>query len=270
MRETKNFGALGWRTLALAATLAVTAASASAATVAITPGDPTWSSIPGENNAGSSTAITGAAPISGNGSLELTGDRTRFSMGNYYNPASNLGLLDQVSQLTYSWMVAVNSSNPYNVDYTPALRLHIFDNGVRSELIWEGAYNNVYGNMVKGDLYSSGIADNFYRNVSGSGVTLSNGSQVNHTIFDWASGASDAGVQWYSSSAYVSAISVGDGSGASGAYHAFVDDVTFGINNSLTTFNFEVTASAVPEPASIALLGLGLFGIAATRKRKSA
>lgn len=109
----------------------------------------------------------------------------------------------------YDWRVAPDSSNPYNPDYTPALRLHIYDpvTGKRSELIWEGAYNNVYGNEAKDTWYSTTSSDLFYQNTSGAGVTLNNGALVNQTIAD--------GVAGYSSKAFVTALSVGDGSGAS-------------------------------------------------------
>lgn len=256
-----------FRSFILGAAIAVGVASASAATVVVLPGDPTWGSLPGENNAGSSATITGTAPRSGNGSLELIGDRTRFSMGNYYSAASNLGLLDQVLQLTYQWQVAVGSTNPYNADYTPALRLHIWDQGVRSELIWEGAYNNVYGNMSKGTWYESNANDQFYRFVTGAGVTLQGGAQVNQSISTWANGVRPDETSWYSNNAFVSAISVGDGSGASSAYHAFVDNVTFGIKGVTNTYNFEASAAQVPEPGSIALVGLALMGLVTIRKR---
>ena len=106
----------------LGATLAFTGSTTLAATVL--PGDPAWLSI--GNSGGGSSAVTATVPRSGNGSLELTGDRTRFNgLGNPFDPLSNLGLLSSVTDFRFEWSVAVGSSLGTTPDYSPALRLHI-------------------------------------------------------------------------------------------------------------------------------------------------
>ena len=231
------------------------------------PSATTWGFIPTENTG--TTVITGTAPQSGNGSLELRGDRTRFQMGIQYGGqagATNLMSLSNVTGLAFDWRIAGDSISGYNPLYTPALRLLVQDGNTRSELIWEGVYNGTYSSTQRDAWYSSTFGDNFYQFVAGAGVTTSGGSQVNKTLSSWISDN-------YSANAFVSAISVGDGSGALPTYHAFADNVRLGtVDGMTTTYNFELvgSTSAVPEPASWAMMfgGIGIVGGAARFRRK--
>ena len=159
--------------------------------------------------------------------------------------------------LTFDWMIGAGSSNPYNVDYTPALRLLILDGTTRREIIWEGAYNNVYGPQTNpGEWYTSLSSDKFY-------VGAGNENQ-GKTIAEWAN---------IYSNATISGISVGVGSGASTDYRAFADNVTLNTKQGSTTWNFEVAGiGAVPEPSTWAMfiLGFGVIGAATRSRRKSA
>lgn len=248
-------------TVAMLAIAALTSVHASE--VLVTPGNPLWSNPASENSGGGSSTITGTMARSGNGSLEMTGDRTReFGLGNPYSSASNLGLLDQLSRLTFDWAIAASSVATLNPDYTPALRVVIFDGAVRSELIWEGVYNGTYGNTNRDTWYSSGVGDKFYRNVSGSGVTLANGSQVNMSLANWEASP------YYSDSAHISGFSVGVGSSAGAGYRSFADNITIDLKGVSTIYNFELAAANVPEPGSLALIGLGLVGAAVARRKQ--
>ncbi len=242
------------------ALLGASALTASAATLTVLPGDPTWANPLGENGGGGSSAITGTAPRSGNGSVEMFGDRTRFvGLGNFYSPSSNLGLLSNVTNFTFDWMVAAGSTGTgpgAAASYSPALRLHIWDGAQRSELIWENAYN---GNAaaVQGTWYTSESDDYFWRFQSGIGDSLI----YDRSIADWT-------LNGYSANAYVSGISVGVGSSAGAGYHAFADNVTLSFGNNSTTYNFETSAASVPDGGTtLVLLGGALTGLGVLRRK---
>ena len=246
------------RTLLLAAIAAtcLAASVAQADTVIVRPGDAGWGNVPDSG----SGEINGDAPRSGSGSIELVGDRSRFTNGNFFSPASNLGLLSTFTSLSFDWMIAPDSQR---LDYSPALRLHVWDGSQRSELIYEAAENQ--SDLIAGSGANAGTwvttdsNDLFWRFQTGIGPTLNgSGGYIKFTIDDWS--------DQYSAGAYVSAISVGAGSGATAGYHAFVDNITVGRSDgSSTTYNFE---SAVPEPATWAMMILGFGAVGATMRRR--
>lgn len=241
----------------IATAMTVAATSANAATVEVNtvaglPSATVWGILPGENTNGGSGAVTTTAARSGNGSLEITGDRARVQLGIQYAGArTDLGALANVTGLTFDWRIAGSSTTNLSPDYTPALRLLIQDGANRRELIWEGAYNGTYGNTMRDTWYTSSVNDRFY---------ISGGSELaGQTIAAWASQLTGA---------TVSGISVGVGSSASSGYRAFADNVTLATTAGSTTYNFEV-AAPVPEPATWAMMISG-FGIAGFGLRRGA
>ena len=212
-------------------------------TVVPLPSATSWGTLPGENSG--TAAVTNTVARSGNGSLELTGDRTRSQLGIQYAPATNIGNLSDISSLTFDWQIAGDTISKLNADYTPALRLLFNDStGKRGELTWEGAYNGTYGNTALDTWYSTTANDKFY---FGSGNENSG-----QTIAQWASQLAGA---------TVSGFSVGAGSSAGAGYHAFVDNVAFTKGGITTNYNFETAAvtGAVPESATWLMMIIG-FG----------
>lgn len=233
--------------------LSVFALSANAVVIEVMPSSTDWGS--GDGN----SAITDTVARSGNGSLELDGDRTRFfGLGNPFDPSSNIGKLSDLSDFSFEWLIAGSSLSDLGADYTPALRLHLWDGSQRSELIWEGAYNGTYGNTSRDTWYSSDFTDNFWQFQSGVGVT----AIYDRGLDDWKG--------LYSADAYISSISIGVGSSVGNNYKAFADNVSLQFTgNESRTFNFETAASVVSAPATATMLGLSLLTLLIRTKRKA-
>lgn len=241
---------------------------------------------PGEQGGGGYTEVTNSAPRAApgtpgaNGSLEIHGDRSRYVIGSIYanfgpGPAPSLGSFNDLSQLDFDWQTGVVGSGQAHA--APAVRIHIVDNGVRSEMIWEQVYNGgASGVAPPSGWQTAGDNSLFYLNVRDNGadflashagytldggtkgVVLFNGGQVNRSIGGWQS--------LFSADAYITGYSFGAGSGFGSNFVGYVDNVR--ISNAFgdtTIVNFE----AVPEPATWAMMigGFAFVGAAARRRK---
>lgn len=66
----------------------------------------------------------------------------------------------------------------------------------------------------------------------------------------------------------VTGFSTGVGSGWNGAFKGAVDNITFSFGGQESTFNFEVDAATVPEPATWAMMLMGFGGLGAMLRRR--
>jgi hypothetical protein len=227
--------------------LAFGATSVQAAEIVVLPGSTAWRRTTGGTTA---AVITSTQGRNGNGSLELKGDASRFQFGGTNFLASAITSFGTVSALTFDWRIAGDSVSALNPDYTPALRLFIKSGTTVGELIWEGAYNGVYGDQTVPDTwYSTDASSKFYLR----GANENDGQ----TIAQWAAARSD----WS-----VIGISVGHGSSAGASFHAFADNVTLATTSGSTTYNFESAVAPVPEPATWAMMFVGFAMIAGTAR----
>lgn len=223
------------------------------------PAGTSWGILPGENTGGGSGTITTQNVTDTDGSLNITGDRARVQTGVQYGGGTNTGVFaNSIVDLTGNFFTNTLGSN---VSATPALRVLIQDGSVRSELIWEGAYNNNtglgFGSADTGDL--------FWQFVSGQGATL--GNTFGYTMFTLANWGNT-----YSSSAFVSGLSIGVGSSAGSGFNANVDNLAFTTDAGSTGYNFAASpVAAIPEPATWAmmLMGFGAMGVSLRRRRRT-
>jgi hypothetical protein len=246
--------------------------------VAATPVLNQWnlSNFRGTSNLYSSTTtagITTANPRNGNGSVQMSltdgSGKADYAYTWGYDSARTLGTLTSLSYDWYRTGASIAGLMPafrlfYDADGSAATT------GDQGYLVFEQTYNGGAGSVVSDQWVSTDLMNvNMWQRQFTPGLTV---EAYNVSLADWTSGTNQpANADRLNASTAILGIEFGIGSGWNGAFNGFVDNVSFGFGGNTTTFNFETAAAAaVPEPGSIALLGMGVLGLVATRRRKAA
>lgn len=258
------------------AALGVTAANA--ATITVTQADiglgKDWvqTSLSGPGIVGS---INGSKPHAGNGSVQMSlADKDGKATYLHYWGVVEGRTLGNLNTLGFDWYRASGGTAPAHL--APAMRL-MFDvdgdtstGNDRGYLIWENVYNGgTSGVPVTQDTWVSSdiLAGNFWQRQIGNKVTV---EKYDYDLNDWMTGSLAPTAMQVGANATILGIEFGIGSGWDGSFNGYVDMVSFGFKGEdITTFNFENRQPPVdvPEPGSVALLGLGMLGLVAARRR---
>lgn len=215
-------------------------------------------------NPTSSATITANPALDADGSLQLSGLRTRVLNGDNYGATTNYGLANDLVSFTADYLVT--NGSPDGIQ-SPAFRVYIQDGTQRSELIYEASNNN--GGYTLGEAESVTANSLFYQNIAGSGPTFLPGTSTYLSLTLEAFG------NLYSSNAFITAFGVGNGGCPTDCtnFNAFADNLALTLTGGRTNaVNFASSAvAAVPEPATWAmmLMGFGAMGFALRRRKRT-
>lgn len=216
-----------------------------------------------------SAAMSGSLGPAGNSSkadIEYLASATAFA-GNFF-ATSSLGNFSALAGMSYDWYR--NSSSSNSAGQHPSLRVlldldgNLATLGDRGGLVFEGVYN---GQAVAPlDVWTSNAVTNSTK-LWNFGLGLGNLFDLNNDGDAFNSSLAD----WQASGRLANAVIVGFSSGIGSGWGPFsgaVDNISWTIGNQSTTSNFEVQANPVPEPAGLALVAVGLLGLAVSRRQR--
>ena len=232
---------------------------------------------------GGTVGISDANPRSGNASASFSGTAgpggasykadieylaSGVAVGGNYLASGSLGAFSDFSGMSYDWYRDSASTNA--AGQHPSLRILLDRDGDlsttndRGGLVFERAYNG--GGAVPTDSWVTDVVTgttflwNFGLGIGNLANINATSSPFDATLAEW---------QAHSPNAVILGFSSGVGSGW-GPFVGAVDNISWTIGGVTTMSNFELERATVPEPGSLALLGLALAGLAVARRRKGA
>lgn len=179
---------------------------------------------------------------------------------NGYSNSAGLGTLGNLTSFSYDWYKSGSSTT--SAATAPALRLILSNGGSDFHfLVFEDYTNGGGGTSVSNQWVHDDVTSTSQLWLTHDG---GDGSEHLSSLAQWMSGAGfDTAIN---ANTKVMGISVGVGSGWSGSFDGYADNVSIGFNGDSTTYNFE--PQAVPEPAAFVMpILLGGFAFIKSRAR---
>jgi hypothetical protein len=258
--------------------------TATAGQVLVTPENQQgWGSFGNQNGGSSVISSSSFGGAFDDGSLRLTGDRTRFGV---FETQSGFGLLRDVEAVNFQWVVE-QVGGGVTTAQAPALRLHVLDtaNNRNLEIIWEdgeqsvperqfvageGSLNTIYS----GDFFGTSANQlHVWTTGLGRGVFDSGGGKLGSSDQARNFETTRNAILSVDENALVLGISVGAGSSIGSGFIGYADLVQLTIGGDAefdTTYNFSV--APVPEPSTFAggaLASLLLVAYGWNRRRRA-
>ncbi len=207
-----------------------------------------------------------------NGQAGNTNNGTR-ALSSVTNATGSFGRLGDLTSLSYDWYRDSSSTGLAGVHTSIRIGIdrdgNLATTGDRGYLVFERAYNGggvVTNQWVAEDLfsYNGGNGANFHTGGSWDGMTEA-GIGYGRNLSSWMNGFAGTNVNGNS---LIISFALTTGSGWGGLYRGAADNLSFGFNGNVTSYNFEAFPQAIPEPNSLILAGMAIMGMVATKGRR--